>query len=166
MAGSTYEKIATTSLGSAQATVTFSTISSAYTDLVLIYVIKSTTAQVYPYIRLNSDTGTNYSFTRMTGEGAAATSGRGSNTAVCYMQGNSGATTTNFNCNAILQIMNYSNTTTYKTMLLRTGNAELATDAGVGLWRNTAAVTAVTIVADQNNFATGSSFTLYGILKA
>ena len=159
----TYEKIATNTLGSAAASVTFSTISSAYTDLVLIYVIKSTAAQAYPYIRLNSDTGTNYSFTRISGTGTTASSGRGSNTAVCYMQGFTGATATNFNCNSLLQIMNYSNTTTYKTMLLRTGNAELATDAGVGLWRNTAAVTAVTVVADANSFAIGSTFTLYGI---
>jgi hypothetical protein len=158
----TYEKIATTTLGSAQATVTFSTISSAYTDLVVIYVLKSTAGDVYPYIRLNSDTGTNYSFTRMTGTGSA-TSGRGTNTAVCYMAGNAGATTTNFNYKGLLHIMNYSNTTTYKTMLLRAGNPALGTDAGVGLWRNTAAVTTVTIVADSSTFTSGSTFTLYGI---
>ncbi len=160
---STYEKIATTTLGSAQASVTFSTISGSYTDLVLICNIKATAGNIYPYIRLNSDTGTNYSFTRMTGVLPSPTSGRGSNTAICYMAGNAAATTTNFNYNSLIQIMNYSNTTTYKTMLSRSNNAENATDTGVGLWRNTAAVTAVTIVADSSTFTSGSTFTLYGI---
>jgi hypothetical protein len=160
---STYEKIASTTLGSTASTVTFSSIPATYTDLVLISNVKASGGNCYPYIRLNSDTGTNYSYTYMSGTGSSALSGRASNTAVNFMYGYSYATTANNNFNSLIQVMNYSNTTTNKTMLSRSNNAENSSDTGVGLWRNTAAVTTVTMVGNSNDFAAGSTFTLYGI---
>jgi hypothetical protein len=73
---------------------------------------------------------------------------------------------TNIYSNAIINIQNYSNTTTYKTALLR---SNLATgtypgvDAFVGLWRSTSAITSITILPASNNLLSGSTFTLYGI---
>ena len=66
---STYEKIASTTLGSAAADITFSTISGTYTDLVLV-LGSLTTASASQRIRmqLNSDTGTTYSNTDLYGE--------------------------------------------------------------------------------------------------
>ncbi len=70
-------------------------------------------------------------------------------------------------CNTIMHIMNYSNTNTYKTALGRVNtptNATIypGTTAGVGLWRNTAAITSLTC-SNGENFTSGSTFTLYGI---
>ena len=62
----TYEKIATTTLGSAQATVTFSSISGAYTDLVAICNFGGASAAEDFTIRFNGDTNNaNYSSRRL-----------------------------------------------------------------------------------------------------
>jgi hypothetical protein len=155
----TYEKIATTTLGSATANVTFSSISSTYTDLVIIFQGTGVSASTLTY-QFNSDTNTNYSDTYMFGDGTVG-SGRHSNES--YILG-TGVNTSQ--CMQIINIMNYSNTTTYKTTLLR-GNANGvgATAAFVGLWRNTAAITSIRLSL-STNFASGSTFTLYGIKAA
>jgi len=67
----TYEKIVSTTLGSAAADVTFNSINSTYTDLVLVSSILGVTSQSYsPRVRFNSDTTSNYSVTYMYGTGS------------------------------------------------------------------------------------------------
>jgi hypothetical protein len=69
--------------------------------------------------------------------------------------------------------MNYSNSTTYKTWLVRNNNQEtgtyVGTEAIVGLAQLTAAITSITIGTASGgtdyNFASGSTFTLYGIKR-
>ena len=158
----TYEKIATTTLGSTTATVTFSSISGSYTDLVLIENGKVTSGASYSRIRFNSDTDSNYSATYIYGNGTAAGSDRYSSQTfipVNYVA----AVETNFNHNSIINIQNYSNSTTYKTVLARSNNAATATDAAVGLWRSTSAITSIEYYLNSGSWATGSTFTLYGI---
>jgi len=167
----TYEPIATNTLGSAQASYTFSSIPSTYTDLVVVASAKSsltTTTQVK--LTFNSDTATNYSWTRLLGDGSAASSARGTTQAyveVGYIAGNTGSPSPDM---FILQIQNYANSTTYKTLLSRwqsmnAANAYVA--AVVGLWRKTPeAITSITLTPTSANFDTGSTFTLYGIKAA
>jgi hypothetical protein len=63
--------------------------------------------------------------------------------------------------------MNYSNSTTHKTVFARSGSAYTGTNANVGLWRNTAAVTSATVAnSSAANFDIGSTFSLYGIKAA
>ena len=101
-AGSTYTPIATTTLGSAAADVTFSSISSAYTDLFL--AINCGAAGVTDMgIRFNSDTGSNYSLTYIRGTGSAASSGRASNATVMRV----GNIYTALDTTALIQINNY-----------------------------------------------------------
>lgn len=159
----TYEKVQSTTLSSTQSTVTFSSISGAYTDLVLVMnPISNTTSGSYPYLRFNSDSGTNYSRTMIQGTGSAAQSDRGSNSSEGYfIYGNQ--VTTNAAFNAIVNINNYSNTTTYKTFLSRTNVASDRVEAVVGLWRSTSAITSITLYCGSNSFVSGSTFTLYGI---
>lgn len=165
MAVSAYEVISTQTLGSAAATVTFSSIPQTYTDLVLISRMQNTGSQQRIDLRFNSDTGTNYSVTRLYGNGSTVSSDR-------YTNANDGIDiafvgTSGF-CIASTSIMNYSNTTTNKTLIGRwdsEGNSGYAT-ALVGLWRNTAAITAMVLTPLGVNFATGCIFTLYGIKAA
>ena len=165
-AGATYEPIATTTLGTSTATVTFSSF-SGYTDLILVCNIISVNSGGSSSLQFNSDTGSNYSYTRLDGDGTTAVSGRASNTTTIYLSGN-GDTSTTVPSTTITQIMNYSNTTTYKTILSRGSwnGASKETDTRVGLWRNTNAITSISILAYAQNFATGSTFTLYGIAAA
>jgi hypothetical protein len=155
----TYEAIATQTLTSSQATVTFSSIPSTYTDLILVAVGKPTTAASL-YMRFNSNTGTNYSYTQIEGSPAGAASNRAANiTAATY--GVWRTTTTQY---SIVQIQNYSNTTTNKTFLCRSfdNDGTGVVRAFVDLWRNTAAINRIDLIADSS-YDTGCTFTLYGI---
>ena len=162
---STYTPIATTTLGSAQATVTFSSIAGTYTDLVLICNIAQAAGNNSLRIRYNSDTGTNYSRTYLLGNGSTASSGRTSSDVSGYVSETTGSTT--LELAVVAHIMNYSNTTTYKTHISRSNRASSSVDAVVGLWQSTSAITRIDLAIGgsfpTNNFATGSTFTLYGI---
>lgn len=160
----TYEKIATTTLSSATATVTFSSISGAYTDLVAICNFGASSAGQDFAFTINGDTGTNYSGTRIRGNGTSASSDRYSNTARLVVD-TTGVSTT-LQATDIINIQNYSNTTTYKTVLCRANDASISTEAQAALWRSTAAVTSLSFAMTSGNLLSGSTFTLYGILKA
>ena len=161
----TYDKIATSTLGSAASTVTFSSISSAYTDLVLVAYMKPISGgNNNALLRFNNDSGSNYSATYLAGDGSAASSTRGTNdTGLFVSYGNAnGSNEPIFKFN----IQNYSNSTTFKTTLNRNDAAGGWTSAIVGLWRNTAAITRLDIVTTSTNIEVGSTFTLYGIKAA
>ena len=165
-AGSTYTPIATQTLGSAAASVTFSSISGAYTDLVLVCNTGVTAAGGYTlYMRLNGDTTTLYSGTRLSGNGSAAASYRASSLSFIFAGLNLPNTLTN---NVIFQLMNYSNSTTNKTVLYRMNDASGGVAAGVGLYRSTSAITSIELSAElgATTLLAGSTFTLYGIAAA
>ena len=159
---STYEPIATTTLGSAVASVTFSSISGAYTDLVFVGAFANS-ANTDLYMRFNGVT-SGYSVTQVYGDGSTAGSLRYTATNTFVLDpGASGLGTGQ--ANIIANIQNYSNTTTYKNVLARVNAAGVVTGAVVGLFPSTSAITSVNLYADQN-FAIGSTFTLYGIKAA
>jgi hypothetical protein len=164
-AGSTYSTIATTTLGSAAPSYTFSSIPSTYTDLVLIVNGSASSTAFNAYIRFNSDTGSNYSITTLLGTGTAAQSGRQTSATFIGIDSQAAWRSGNRTQNRV-NIMNYANTTTNKTVLTRADAPADATDAIVGLWRNTAAITSILVAAGGVDFATGTTFTLYGIAAA
>jgi hypothetical protein len=165
-AGSTYTPIATTTVGTAVNIVTFSSIASTYTDLVLVCNLQVSAASADFSVRVNNDSGTNYSRTYLSGDGSAASSGRTSNQT--YFQPDAlGYPTNAMSQTTFINFMNYANTTTYKTFLSRTNNASTGLDAMAGLWRSTAAINRVDVATvGASNWATGSTFTLYGIASA
>jgi len=165
-ASATYTPIATTTLGSAQASYTFSSIPSTYTDLVLVCNWKNSAGSGYwGQLQFNGDTGSNYSTTVLQGNGSIASSYRYSNDSVGVRIG--GLTTANNNP-SIVNIQNYSNSTTYKTQISRYSDSSSAVQAFATLWRNTAAITSIKIQIENGtaNIVAGSTFTLYGILSA
>jgi hypothetical protein len=165
----TYEPIATTTTTSASPAITFSGISQNYTDLVLIVSIRanSTPTSFGTGIRFNSDTGTNYSRTVAYGTGSTTASFNSLNQSRIFFS--AGSTNAN-QFNVIrLNIMNYSNSTTYKTVIARNDDISDVTSMTAALWRSTSAITSLTITPYDDNstgFATGSTFTLYGIKAA
>ena len=165
----TYEPIATKTASGSVSTLDFTSISGSYTDLILICDWAAGATDYPVSLRFNSDTGSNYSNTEMRGNGSTTGSHRNSNQTEMYLaEYVTGATS--FSSNAIFQIMNYANTTTYKTVLARSNNAvgggSSGTEANVGLWRSTSAITTITVKTGGTNFAAGSTFTLYGIKAA
>jgi hypothetical protein len=168
---STYEPIATTTLGSTSTSVVFSSIPQTYTDLVVIFTGTNTTANnaMSLEVEMNGDSGSNYSYTNVFENGSAsALSGRASN----YDGGNSGLTNKNSSGIAVINFMNYSNSTTYKSWLSRfgaVGGPEPQNGTVVGLWRNTSAITQLNFnrpAGQSGTFDVGCTFTLYGIKAA
>ena len=160
----TYTPIATQTLGSATASVTFSSIAGTYTDLVLIINSNIPSgASGDGYLTFNGDSGTNYSYTQIYGNGTTATSNRG--TSQTNIRAFTAASATQ--STAIINILSYANTSTYKTVVGRNNDPSAIAVAVVGLWRNTAAITSLTLSNQAGaNFGAGSTFTLYGIKAA
>jgi hypothetical protein len=163
----TYESIATTTLGSASNSVTLSSISSAYTDLIAIIAMPAAGANTTA-IRFNGDTATNYSTTLLVGSSGGVNSYRESTKSYGVTGGlvsGMGA-----NSNIIIHIQNYSNATTFKTALCRSNSAANEVGANVILWRKTPeAITSISFIdyaGGANTYPVGSTFTLYGIKSA
>jgi hypothetical protein len=159
----TYEPIATQTLISTATSVTFSSIPQTYTDLFLVTQMRLTTGPNLIFLRFNGDTGNNYSVTRIYGTGSSALSDRYANQSGidCAYVRNSDWNIANHS------IQNYSNTTTTnKTTVGRWGDSAY-TFAMIGLWRNTSAITSISLTPNASDtFVSGSIFTLYGIKAA
>ena len=161
-AGSTYVPIATQTLASAVATVTFSSIPQTYTDLVLICIGFDTGGETNIPTQFNGDTATNYSGTYLIGNGTTSGSSRVSSTTFTPI-GRIGGSSSNLGT-TVAHFMNYSNTSTYKTIISR-GSAGNALE-WAGLWRSTSAITSMSFTAGGTSFGIGTTFTLYGISAA
>lgn len=165
-AGSTYTPIATHTLASNTVSYTFSSIPSTYTDLVLVVSnLTTTVAGQSIYMEFNGDTSAVYSETWLNGDGSSATSVRRTGDTKGFLGGYGSGTSTTNPAMAIGQIMNYANTTTFKTALARYSLASAETNTLVNLWRSTAAINAIKVYTG-GTMATGSTFTLYGIQAA
>jgi hypothetical protein len=158
----TYEAIATTTLVSTATNVDFTSIPATYTDLIAVWQGSTQAALITIYF--NSDTtNSNYSVTMVNGNGTSALSARYS---VPYLYNLPPTSGTQFNC--IVNVQNYSNTTTFKTFLSRsnvTDNTGGPT-ATVGLWRNTAAISTLRFERTSGNFPIGTTISLYGVKSA
>lgn len=160
----TYDPIATTTLSSATASITFSSIAGTYTDLKLVLVNQITTGGVSIRLQFNSDTATNYSMTRLYGDGTAAGSSRQST--VNYVLLNYSAAQNWQMLEA--DIFSYAGSTN-KTVLSSASedqNGSGSTSRTVGLWRSTNAITSLLIYPASSTFVAGTKATLYGIKAA
>jgi hypothetical protein len=158
-AGPTYTTIASTTLLSGSSSIVFNSIPQTYTDLQLIFSGTVASGATNPILYLNGDTGNNYGYTRWYAFG----SGRGSdssNGGIYYI----GDITQTYNL-TIVDIMNYTNTTSWKSMITRGHIVDSSESLLLGTWRTTNAVTSVTI-SNSNNFLTGTTATLIGIKAA
>ena len=164
MATATYTPIATTT-SSGSGNITFSSIPNTYTDLVLI-IANQTLSSAGDAVRMqyNGDTGSNYSNTNLTGNGSSAISYRESNVSSIRVSGIAVGVSTSTPATTIIQIQNYSNTTTYKTDISRFSDAGTEVGAVVGLWRSTAAINSITLSSAY--MTSGVVYSLYGIKAA
>lgn len=170
MPTNTYVALATQTLSSTQTSVTFSSIPQGYTDLVLV---ANTFTSGTPTLSGNTlrvgngtvDSGSNYSDTLLFGNGSTANSNRRANET--YMQGWQDSSTT-VPAIGIFNFMNYSNTTTNKTVLTRESRSDSRVSARVNLWRSNSAINIITVFSPDfgsgsTPFTAGSTFTIYGI---
>jgi len=163
----TYEPIATTTLGSAVQTFTFTSIPSTYTDLRLVITASATTGTIDTWLYMNNDTGSNYSGTRLSGNGTAASSAAFTNVSQNYDTNLSSIST--LPCLITHDIFSYAGSTfkTYLTTVSMDKNGSGVVHRYVKLWRSTSAINRLDYTcAVSTTFAIGTTATLYGILKA
>lgn len=164
MATNTYVALDTRTVsGTSTTAISFTGISTGYTDLVIVANPTLSVSGQGVNLTFNSDTSSSYSSTRLYGNGSSASSDR--QTAGAFLNFALG------NVDAgqliIANIQNYSNTTTYKTVLLRQNTASAFVGSLVGLYQKTNAISSITLTAGGTSyFVAGSTFTIYGILKA
>jgi hypothetical protein len=167
-----FYQIATTTLGSAQSSIEFTSIPADYTHLQVRFLTKSTYTTGTSDSLLatfNNDSATNYSFHYVRGDGSTASSSAVSNNGGLWLgnQANSGTGTTSTFGVGVCDILDYCNTNKYKT--IRTSLGYDANGSGFATfsssnWRSTSAVTSIKFTfATGPNFAQYSSFQLYGI---
>jgi hypothetical protein len=166
----TYVAIAKTVLTGSQADVTFSAISSTYTDLVLVVSSRTdggSTTQMR--ITLNGNNSAIYSTTYLAGFSTSTASGRLSSTTILRQQfttSGAGATANTFG-SAEFYFPNYAGSTNkaISATALSENNSASATEmnATAGLYSSTSAITSIKIDASGTNFVSGSRFDLYGI---
>lgn len=159
----TYEPIATTTVGTATPSITFSSIPQTYTDLRIVFSGKSTTGLSSLILRLNNDTSTaNYYGYNMYSQSTTPTGSFESS--LGYI--NVGAMAVSLN-SSVIDIFKYT-ITTYRALLIRGSNSytSLNERRASAKWLGTTAITTVTLTSSSNNLEVGSMATLYGIKAA
>jgi hypothetical protein len=155
----TYTPLANLTLGATASTVTFSSIPATYRDLIL--VIQGTgTAALSATIRFNGDTGNNYNTIRALGTGSSTVADTQTNVSKMEQFAFMTATQTTL----LFNVMDYSATDKHKTVLARSGPADNSVWMGAGRWANTAAITSMALITSTSTFASGCTFSLYGVI--
>lgn len=174
---SSFESIATATGTGSSGTITFSSIPSTFTSLQIRATVKETeTSSAYEsdiIIRFNGDTGSNYAYHYLRGNGTSViAAGFATQTlgAVMDILTSSNATIANIQGVGIIDIHNYASTTQNKTMRAFSG-ADLNGSGGIALssslWASTSAITSISLIsANASNFTTTTQFALYGIKGA
>jgi len=150
--------------GSAAASVEFTSIPSTYTDLVVV-INGQVSSNVTVSCQINGDTGTNYSTTELYADGSYINSFRSSTNAQIAVMGIGAQVNSGTQWVSTLNFQNYSNTTTYKTVLGKTAAPATGVNTIVGLWRSTSAINSIKLLgyAGASSFTVGTTFSLYGI---
>ena len=168
-AAGSYELISTTILGSAAASVTFTSGAwSSYKHLQIRFTARHTAGVTSTtlFARLNNNTGSNYAWHRLRGNGSAVSStGGGSQSDMEITQAPGSGSSANIFSAGVIDIVDFASTT--KNTTLRTLAGYPGTESYVtlnsGLFNNTAAITDVSLISNGTSFAIGSRFSLYGI---
>ena len=159
-------------LGASAPSVTFSSIPQVFNHLRVTYVGRSDFAGTVTNIRMtfNGDTGANYDQCIVDGVNSATTAATSNGITSFQFAGLLvGTSIATFPSSGLYDILNYTNTTFYKTA---TGQSDTASTSPAstytrnfyGNWRSTAAITSVSLLAQTgDNLTTGSIFYLYGI---
>jgi hypothetical protein len=162
MPTSTYTPLANTTLATNAASVTFSSISQDYRDLVLV-VNGNSTNDISIRFQVNGDTGANYYLIAMQGDGsstASGSSGANGNVPSTWLTAISSASKLAW----IVNFMDYSATDKHKSGLSRANYPTNMTEAKAFRWANTSAITTIRLFSEYGgNLASGTTLALYGI---
>jgi hypothetical protein len=167
-----FESISTVTVGSGgSASASFTSIPATYKHLQIRYIARSdyATAEADFLYSLNSDTtSSNYNYHRLIGTGAATYSQGSTSSRIVGNNTGSSATSGMFSA-GVIDILDYASTDKYKTIRNLTGidrNGAATHGLYSNLWRNSAAISSITLTPDNGNWAQYTQFALYGIKGA
>lgn len=158
----TYTPLATTTLGSNAASITLSSISQSYRDLILVINGSVNTGAANIVVKFNGDSGSNYNRVTMSGTGSSFATASGANISELQVT-EYGYLDTTYSTVNVTQIMDYSATDKHKAVLARANNAANGVTAVAGRWASTSAITSIVLTFQSSSLATGSTVSLYGI---
>ena len=167
-----FTKIAESILSGTAASVTFSSIPGTYRSLLLHVVARGDNATTFisNRLRFNSDSTAIYDSQQVLGNGATPLAGETINGTSIEIGEIAAASATAGACGiSMVSIPFYTGTTFWKTLVSNhglstgTGTGTLHTKQWSGRWRNTAAISSITLLPSAGNFIAGSSFALYGL---
>jgi len=167
-----YESIATVTVGSGgSSSISFTSIPSTFTHLQIRYIARGTSSSAGQdsLVRFNGDTGSNYSWHLLYGDGATVVANSSANATSMYIDAlRAGGTAANIFTVGVVDILDYANTSKYKTIRTLSGddiNSSSFHMIGLwsGNWRSTSAISSITIFPDFQNYAEYTQFALYGI---
>lgn len=168
---SSFESIATTTLGSDTSSITMSSIPSTYASIQFRILMRNTGGGGCDLnLRANSDTGNNYSYHYLEGQGASVSASGGSTSDRIYMNGGIITGTTSVWSAVIIDVHDYASTTKYKTFRVlggfdRNGGGNI--NLVSGLWQSTSAMNSMTLFNNAGyNWNAGTIVSLYGIKGA
>jgi hypothetical protein len=156
--------------------IEFTSIPATYTDLLVLYSLRTTLAGGPFYfddcaMRLNGDTGSNYSVALARGrQGATASFATSTNTLIPVYEASAGDATTNAFGIGKIYIHDYAGSTKKSMSVDGASETNSATEVQLGIiagmWNNTSAVTTIRLYSQNGtNFVQHSSAYLYGIAK-
>jgi len=154
-----YIALATTTLGSAASSVTFSSIPATYKDLIVVADILTADNDRDLYLRANSDSGNSYPYVLIQGQSSGAQSGAATRTGLLVGYKNTGNSKANF----VATVMDYSATDKHKTSLSRYNEGGFYVFAAASRWPSNSALTSLTVLASLGNIASGTTLSLYGV---
>jgi hypothetical protein len=160
----TYIALANTTVTGTPSTVTFGSIpNTTYTDLVLVMETVTSTAAT-KIIRFNSDSGANYNWIRISGNGTSGSAA--SNTNGTQILPSAVATDTSTErLFTKVDIIGYRRSGETRSGLINNGRAGAGVDVTGFRWRNTTAISTITISLSTGTFTAGSTLALYGIVS-
>ena len=157
--------IETKTLGTAAASIEFTSIPQTFTDLVVKVSARGDVGNTAVKIQFNNST-SNLSTRYLYGSGSAAQSF--SDASNIYLYANSSSYTSSTFANSEVYIPNYSGSTNKSVSVdAVTENNATAADMAIfaGRWADTSAITSIKLIPNSGNFVTGSTVSLYGITK-
>lgn len=164
---SAYVPLANLTLSSSATLVTFTSISQSYRDLVLVVNVVGLTGTptvTGSAMRVNSDSGSNYSWASMTGDGSSAIAFTNTSSGFDLACGNSNSVSM-----AKVDFLDYSATDKHKAVLQRGIQPTINTNAYAMRWASTSAITSIQLYSPDyfagtvDTWSAGSTFTLYGV---
>jgi hypothetical protein len=162
----TYTPLATVTLGSSAASVTFSAIPATYRDLVMVFNGGAAASTTNLRLQVNGETAdTNYSNVTMNGfSGNGVQSTANSNNFLARILNFYAFPSADLNTTIVAQFLDANATDKQKTVLARGNNVDNGVAAIALRWANTSRITSLEFIGDQQNLRVGSTFSLYGIV--